>query len=322
MFVDELELYAKAGDGGHGVVRWRSMKFRPKAGPSGGNGGNGGHVFMRAVRDTNRLAKYTGNKEFYADDGEAGRKNSEHGKGAEDMYIDIPVGSTVIDLDRDRTYTLFTEGETVEVLKGGRGGLGNEHFKSSTNRTPTESTEGTPGEEGRFKIEVAVIADVGLVGLPNAGKSTLLNAFTNATSAIGSYPFTTTEPHLGALYEFVVADIPGLIDGAAAGKGLGHKFLRHVMRTSMLLHLVSLENEDPLAVYREIRQELESYDEALAAKEEWIVLTKVDTSIEEIYEEVVKECEALGRPVYVISATTGEGVKELRDALVAHLRTG
>ncbi len=320
MFVDELTLYAKAGDGGDGVVRWRSMKFRPKAGPAGGNGGNGGDVYFKAVRDMNQLAKYTGAKEFKAVDGEDGRKSSEFGKGADDLYIDVPVGSTITDLDRDRTFTLLEEGETIRVLKGGQGGLGNEHFKSSTNRTPTEATPGKPGEEGQFKVEVALMADVGLVGLPNAGKSSLLNSFTNATSAIGAYPFTTKEPHLGSLYEFILADIPGLIAGAASGKGLGHKFLRHVARTQMLLHLVSLEHEEPLVVYEQIRSELQAFDETLTKKEEWVVLTKVDLSIPEIYEPLVTELEAQNKRVFVISTVTNEGVKELRDELVAHLR--
>jgi len=320
MFVDELEIYAKAGDGGNGVVRWRSMKFRPKAGPSGGNGGNGGDVYVRAVRDLNQLAKYTGNKEFKAVDGEAGRNNSEYGKGSDDLYIDIPIGSTVTDIERERTFALEEEGAVVCILKGGQGGLGNEHFKSSTNRTPTESTEGKPGEEGRFLIEVALLADVGLVGQPNAGKSSLLNSFTNATSAIGAYPFTTVEPHLGSLYEFILADIPGLIAGAAKGKGLGHKFLRHVSRTSMLLHLVSLEHDEPLTVYKEIRDELSEYAHDMAQKEEWIVLSKSDLSIPEIYEPLQTELEANNHRVFVISAETGEGVKELRDELVAHLR--
>lgn len=322
MFVDELEIYAKAGAGGHGVVRWRSLKFRPKAGPAGGNGGNGGDVYLLAVRDMNRLAKYTGNKKFIAADGESGKKDSEYGKGSDDLFIEVPVGSVVTDIERDRVYTLTEEGESIKILKGGHGGLGNEHFKSSTNRTPTEHTDGKPGEEGTFRIEVSLMADVGLIGLPNAGKSSLLNTFTNATSAIGSYPFTTTEPHLGTLYEFVLADIPGLIEGAAGGKGLGHKFLRHVARTKMLLHMVSLEHEDPVAVYDQIRNELSAYDSALSDKEEWIVLTKADLSIPEIYEPIVTEFEARNKKVFVISTVSDEGVKELRDELVAHLRAG
>jgi len=322
MFVDQLEIYAKAGDGGNGVVRWKSMKFRPKAGPSGGNGGNGGDVYVRAVRDLNVLAKYTGNKKFVAVDGEAGRNDSQYGKGSDDLYIDVPIGSKVTDKEREQVYELNAEGETYCILKGGRGGLGNEHFKSSVNRSPIESTEGKPGEDGDFLIEVSIIADVGLVGLPNAGKSTLLNTFTNATSAVGAYEFTTKVPHLGSLYEFLLADIPGLIEGASTGKGLGHKFLRHISRTKMILHLVSLENDDPVAAYNKIVSELGAYSTDLTEKEAWIILTKSDQSIPEIYDEVAKQLRTKGKPVYVISVPMDEGVKELRDALVAHLRTG
>ncbi len=321
MFVDELEIYAKAGDGGDGVVRWRHEKFRPLAGPAGGDGGNGGSVYVRAVRDLNRLFKYTGDKNFIAENGGVGRSLSQFGKNSDDLYIDIPVGSRVTDLDRDRSFELTKEGETVLILKGGQGGYGNEHFKSSTNRSPEESTKGKPGEAGRFKIEVLLMADVGLVGLPNAGKSTLLNTFTNAHSAIGAYPFTTLDPHLGVLQGFVLADIPGLIEGAAEGKGLGHKFLRHVERTAMILHLVSLENEDSLAAYHEIRAELTKYSADIAAKEEWIVLTKTDTRTPEEVAAQEAAFHALGKPVYAISAPLEEGTKELGDALVKRLRS-
>lgn len=322
MFVDELEIYAKAGDGGDGVVRWRHEKFRPMAGPAGGNGGNGGNVYVRAVRDVNKLAKYTGDKNFIAESGEAGRSLSQHGKNKEDIYIDIPLGSRVTDLDRDRSFELMTEGETVLILKAGQGGLGNEHFKSATNRSPEESTKGKLGEEGRFLVEVSLMADVGLIGLPNAGKSTLLNTFTNAHSAIGAYPFTTLEPHLGVLFGYILADIPGLIEGASEGKGLGHKFLRHVERTNMLLHLVSLENEEPMVVYEQIRSELCAYGGTLVTKEEWIVLTKTDVVTPEALAPIVAQFEKLGKPVFAISAPLEEGTKELADALVKRLRQG
>ena len=191
MLVDELTISAKAGNGGDGVVRWRQEKFRPKAGPAGGNGGRGGDVYIRAVRNLNLLAKYTGAKEFNAQHGEAGRSGSQYGKGGEDLYIDVPVGSIVRDIDRERVYELLEDGQVEKILKGGEGGLGNEYFKSSTNRTPLQSTKGKPGEAGRFFIELSLVVDVGLIGLPNAGKSTLLNLLTNARSAIGAYPFTT-----------------------------------------------------------------------------------------------------------------------------------
>ncbi len=321
MFVDELEIYAKAGDGGDGVVRWRHEKFRPMAGPAGGDGGNGGDVYVRAVRDLNKLAKYTGDKNFIADNGGTGRSLSQFGKNSEDLYIDIPVGSRVTDIDRERSFEMTKEGETVLILKGGQGGYGNEHFKSATNRSPEESTKGRLGEEGTFKIEVLLMADVGLVGLPNAGKSTLLNTYTNAHSAIGAYPFTTLEPHLGVIQGYVLADIPGLIEGAADGKGLGHKFLRHIERTAMVLHLVSLENEDPMAAYEEIRHELSKYSQDIASKTEWIVLTKTDTRSTEEVAAFKAQFEKLGKPVFAISAPLEDGTKELGDALVKHLRS-
>lgn len=322
MFVDELKIEAKAGDGGDGVVRWRHLKFKPKAGPAGGNGGNGGSVYVRAVRDLNQLAKYTGHKGFTADSGEAGRSLSQYGKNAEDLYIDVPVGSRITDLGRDKVYELHEEGETIMVLEGGRGGIGNEQFKSSTNQAPEESTPGGVGEEGEFYIEVLLAADVGLVGQPNAGKSTLLNSMTRASSRVGAYPFTTLEPHLGALFEFVVADIPGVIAGAASGKGLGHKFLRHITRTQMLLHLVSLTEEDPRATYDTIRNELTAFAEDLTKKEEWIVLTKADL----VDDATIKAAQAAladtGHPLYVISSEDSDSVKQLQDALVQHLRAG
>lgn len=320
MFVDELTIFAKAGNGGDGVVRWRHEKFKPKAGPAGGNGGNGGDVYVRAVKDLNRLSKYTGHKSFSAVSGEAGTNQSRHGRNGEDCYIDIPVGSRVTDLGRGRHFELTEVGETQKILKGGSGGLGNEYFKSSTNRSPMESTEGKPGEEGEFLIEVALMVDVGLVGLPNAGKSTLLNALTNAHSRIGDYPFTTTEPHLGDLYGITIADIPGLISGAAAGKGLGHKFLRHVSRTRMLLHLVSLENEEPKITYQTIRNELEQFDSALLQKEEWIILTKKDLVSQAQIDAAVESLEKNENRVFVLSVEDPESVKLLRDSLVSHIR--
>jgi GTPase len=319
MFVDELEIFAKAGDGGKGVVRWLRAKFVPKGGPAGGNGGRGGDVYVRAIRDLNILAKYTGAKKFISANGEDGQGKSRFGKGSNDLYIDVPVGSIITDVERERVYELFEEGQTELILKGGAGGLGNEAFKSSTNRSPQEATEGKKGEEGVFKIELSLVVDVGLIGMPNAGKSTLLNAFTNATSPVGAYAFTTIEPHLGALYQYTIADIPGLIEGASEGKGLGHKFLRHITRTKMLLHLVSLENEDPVSAYTTVKNELSKFDKTLLEKEEWIILTKKDLVEQAIIDAVLKDIDKNENRVFVISAETDEGVKELRDALVKRL---
>jgi GTPase len=321
MFVDELVITAKAGHGGDGVVRWRREKSAPRGGPAGGNGGKGGDVYLRAVRDLGLLSKYTGSKEFVALDGNPGEKRSKYGEGGEDLYIDVPVGATVTEHERERSYVLTREGETHCILKGGRGGLGNEYFKSSTNRAPEESTKGKRGEQGTFTIELSLIVDVGFVGYPNAGKSTMLNALTNTTARVGSYPFTTVEPHLGELYGYILADIPGLIEGASEGKGLGHKFLKHVQRTKMILHCVSLEHEDPFKMYQMIREELGKFDAELLKKDEWIILTKSDIAEKTHIEKV----SALFKKnnltqLSIVSADSGEGIKELSDTLIKHLR--
>lgn len=320
MFVDEITVHAKAGWGGDGVTRWRHEKFRPMAGPAGGNGGRGGSVYVRAVRDVNVLAKYTGDKKFEAESGAPGQNKSRFGKNGEDLYINVPVGSVIVDVERDRRYELLHDGETVRLLKGGAGGIGNEHFKSATNRSPEESTKGRPGEVGDFRIEVSLVVDVGIIGEPNAGKSTLLNTLTNAHSKVGAYPFTTLDPQLGDLYGFILADIPGLIAGASEGKGLGQRFLKHVSRTKMLLHLVSLTQPDPLSTYYTIRKELSNYEKSLVDKEEWIIFTKKDLVNQEQIEVVRKSIDKIENRVFFISAESGEGVKELRDSLVSHLR--
>ncbi len=321
MFVDQLTIYAKAGNGGDGVTRWRHEKFVPNAGPAGGNGGKGGDVYVEAVRDLGLLSKYVGNPIFLAELGQAGQNGSMHGKNGQDMVIKVPVGSLVTDLARNRTYELFTPGQRERLFKGGNGGLGNEHFKSSTNRAPVENTSGREGEGGDVKIELTLVVDVGLIGFPNAGKSTLLNTLTNAKSAIGAYPFTTLVPHLGDFYGYVLADIPGLIEGAGTGKGLGHTFLRHVTKTKMIFHLVALTDEDPLTSYSTIRKELAAYDTSLTEKPEWILLTKKDLVNQDIIETVTKSIDNGNNRVFVISAETGEGIPELKNALVEYLRT-
>jgi GTP-binding protein len=320
MFVDEITIYAEAGNGGNGVERWRHEKFRPMAGPAGGDGGAGGDVILEAVSDMAILAKYTGNLEFKATHGAAGQNGSKDGPRGTDCVIKVPVGSEVIDHDRDRTYQLTTVGERVVILKGGRGGRGNEHFKSSVNRSPKEVSLGRPGEVGTFLISVALTADVGLIGLPNAGKSTLLNLLTNARSQVGAYPFTTTEPHLGNMYGVILADIPGLIAGAADGKGLGHTFLRHITKTKMLCHLVSLESSDPIADYYTIRKELSAYNASLAEKEEWILFTKKDLVNKDFLDLLQPNIDKLGKRVFFIDQNDAESIKVLRDALVLSVK--
>lgn len=320
MFVDGITIKAKAGSGGNGVVRWRQEKFRPMGGPAGGNGGHGGDVFVRAIRNLNQLAKYTGSKEFYAKNGENGRALSQFGKGSNDLYIDVPVGSVVKDVERDRIYEMMTEGQTERILKGGVGGLGNENFKSSTNRSPVQATEGGKGEEGTFTIELSLVVDVGFIGLPNAGKSSLLNALTNSKSAIGDYEFTTLQPHLGDFYGYTLVDIPGLIEGAAQGKGLGHRFLRHVEKTKMLLHLVSLEHVEPLKMYEMVRKELSVYKKELSDKEEWIIFTKKDLVSSPIIESLKEDLDKNENRVFFMSLLDANDVKKLSDELIKKLR--
>lgn len=322
MFVDEITIYAKAGDGGAGVVRWLRERSRPLGGPAGGNGGRGGDIYFRAVRDNNVLAQYTGSKEFKAGDGEAGQGRSSHGKDGDNLYIDVPVGAVIRNLATDRTFELFEAGALVKALRGGAGGLGNEHFKSSTNRSPEEHTPGRAGEEADFRIEVELVVDVGIIGEPNAGKSTLLNSITRANSRVADYPFTTLEPHLGALYGYTLADIPGLIEGASGGKGLGHKFLRHIRRTRMIAHCVSLTESDPQATYGRVRTELGRFDTSILEKEEWVILTKSDAVTEDVIRDVRAQFEEHGATVFVISKDDQHSLKTFTDALIKHLRAG
>lgn len=321
MFIDEIKFFARAGRGGDGVVRWRREKFIDKGGPNGGDGGHGGDVYAIAVQDVHILSRYKHKKKFEAEDGDSGAGGSRHGKDGKDLFIELPVGSVITNIESGGFVSLDKVGQKELLLKGGPGGFGNEQFKTSVNTTPTKATKGKEGEEGNFKIELELFADVGLIGLPNAGKSSLLNSITNASAKIGSYQFTTLDPNLGDFYGYTIADIPGLIEGASSGKGLGTKFLKHIKRTKMLAHLVSLENEKPMEVYKEIRNELGLYDKLLLEKDEVIILTKTDV-IEDPkkIEKVKKEFLKLKKPIFVISLYDDKSVKELMDGLVKLLR--
>lgn len=275
-FIDELTIYAKAGDGGDGVVRWRHEKGVELGGPAGGDGGRGGHVYAKAVRDVHLLARYRAVKEFAAERGENGGKKSLHGAMGKDLDILLPVGSIITNKKTGQQISLYEEGERVLLLSGGQGGRGNESFKSSVNRSPQKATPGKLGEDAEFYIEVELIADIGLIGFPNAGKTSILNVLSNARGKVGDYPFTTLEPNLGECFGYIIADVPGLVEGAAEGKGLGHKFLRHIRRTKILVHLVSLENENLLDAYKTVRKELKEFDPVLLEKKEIVVITKTD----------------------------------------------
>jgi GTP-binding protein len=316
MLIDHVTLTVKAGTGGTGVVRWRREKGIPFGGPAGGDGGKGGDVYFRVVRDIQALSVYKHKKEWEAQVGEAGQKRSMHGSNAEDLYLPVPIGAVIYNREYDKKYECLEEGDFI-VLRGGKGGLGNEQFKSSTNRTPEEFTKGERGEFATFEIELKLIADVGLIGLPNAGKSSLLNALTRAGAKIGDYPFTTLEPNLGAYFGYVLADIPGLIEGASDGKGLGHKFLRHIKRTSTLVHLVSAENENVAETYTVIRNELGKYDEELLVRHEIVVLSKSDMVTDEELVSKKKELEkATGKEVLVLSLFDETKVKAFGDFLI------
>ena len=319
--VDELTCNARAGNGGDGVVRWLHEKGKEYSGPSGGNGGDGGDVYITAVRDINLLARYRGEKKFEAGRGASGENQNMHGKRGADLTINLPVGSVVRNTNTGEVYELLHEGDTKMILHGGRGGAGNTVFKSSVNRTPEEFTLGGKGEEAELKIELRLIADAGLVGLPNAGKTSLLNAVTGAAGKVASYAFTTLDPNLGALYGFVLADIPGLIEGASEGKGLGFKFLRHIARTRLIVHCISLEAENPMNDYATVRAELESFEGgALAEKPELLVFTKSDTrDIKEI-SALIAKMSAEGKEAVFVSVLDDTLVDNLRQVLIKHLQ--
>lgn len=332
-FVDEARIEVKAGKGGNGVASFRREKFIPKGGPDGGDGGRGGSIYAVADRNINTLIDYRYTRKLLAKNGENGRGSDCYGKGAPDIELKVPVGTVITDKNTGEVIAdLDRNGQRALLAKGGKGGLGNLHFKSSTNRAPRQCTPGEPGEERELNLELRVLADVGLLGLPNAGKSTLISAVSNAKPKIADYPFTTLHPHLGVVRvgpetSFVIADIPGLIEGASEGAGLGHLFLRHLSRTSLLLHVIDVapvdETTDPIAAARAIVKELYNFDPALADKPRWLVLNKMDLVPEDEREEVIaKYRREFGdeTPIFPISAATREGCDTLVKAISEDLQ--
>lgn len=275
-FVDEANIYAESGKGGDGVIRWLRTKQTARGGPSGGDGGKGGDVVLVGVRDLAALARYRYEKKFRAENGGAGQAKLKHGGNGADMLLAVPVGTFARVTETGEEYEITKEDQRIILFRGGRGGFGNARFKSSTNQNPFQQTPGRASKGGHIELTLKIIADAGLIGLPNAGKSSLVNALTRAKSKVGAYPFTTLEPHLGDFHGYILADIPGLIEGASSGRGLGIKFLKHVERTGILLHLVSATQDDPIAAYREVRKEIELFGHDLSEKKEIIVLSKTD----------------------------------------------
>lgn len=322
-FTDQVTIYAAAGNGGNGVVRWLRTRENARGGPSGGDGGKGGDVILRGVRDLAALSAYRFEKKFHAEHGEAGRGDLEHGKNGASAILNVPVGSVARVVATKEEYEITHEDQEIVLFKGGYGGKGNARFKSSTHQNPWEQTDGKPGESGEVELSLKIIADAGLIGLPNAGKSSLLNGLTRAKSKVGAYAFTTLEPHLGDFYGHIIADIPGLIEGASSGRGLGIKFLKHVERTGILLHLVSASTDDPLAAYREVRKEVEAFGHGLGEKREVIVLSKIDLLSKGKCETLIRFlATATNREVLPVSIEDSFALKKFSDALAKMLKRG
>jgi GTP-binding protein len=331
-FVDEATIEFAAGNGGAGCVSFRREKFIPFGGPNGGDGGRGGSVYAVADRNINTLIDYRYTRRFDARNGEAGRGSDQFGAAGEDILLRMPVGTIITDTETETVMAeLLEHGEKVLLAKGGDGGFGNLHFKTSTNRAPRQKTPGWPGQAFKVKLELRVLADVGLLGMPNAGKSTLIAAISNARPKIADYPFTTLHPNLGVVRvgperSFVVADIPGLIEGASEGAGLGHQFLRHLQRTRLLLHIIDMapfdDDVDPVAQARAIVKELKKYDPKLHAKPRWLVLNKLDMVPKEERDALCKDFVRRLRwkgPVFQVSALAREGLQPLLEAIYKHV---
>ncbi|MEJ8320675.1 Obg family GTPase CgtA [Pseudomonas oryzihabitans] len=330
-FVDEVSIHVKAGDGGNGMMSFRREKFIEKGGPNGGDGGDGGSIWLEADINLNTLVDYRYTRRFTAQNGEKGGSTECTGAKGEDLVLPVPVGTTVIDAATQEIIGDLTQpGQRIRVVQGGWHGLGNTRFKSSTNRAPRQTTPGKPGEERDLKLELKVLADIGLLGLPNAGKSTFIRAVSAAKPKVADYPFTTLVPNLGVVSvgrfkSFVVADIPGLIEGASEGAGLGIRFLKHLARTRLLLHLVDmapLDESDPAEAAETIINELTKFSPALGERDRWLVLNKADQLLDDEREErlkaVVERLDWQG-PVFVISALEREGTEQLCQAIMQYL---
>lgn len=313
MLIDDVTIKVKAGKGGNGMVAF--AKTLMNQGPTGGDGGRGGNVIVRGVNDLGALRPFKTKKLVTAKDGGQGEQNMRTGANGEDGVVIVPVGTVVHDLTNKKDYEINKIGQEIVIAKGGNGGFGNFYFRSSTNTTPEQANPGALGESVELRLELKLIADIGFVGYPNVGKSSLLNELTNASSKVANYKFTTLEPHLGVYYELILADIPGIIEGASEGKGLGHKFLRHIERTKILFHFIAADSENPIQDYDIIRGELGKFNPELLKKDEWIIVSKTDEKSPEEVTEIVNKLKEKNPRVISLSLLDDKSVEELKNVL-------
>lgn len=313
MITDEVKIEVTAGKGGDGAVAFNKIKMN--LGPTGGRGGNGGNVYFEGVSDLTALNKYRHKKDYYAPDGQNGKNDNSDGRTGKDLVLTVPVGSIIFDLDSGKSFDITEKGKKLLLAKGGQGGRGNFMFRSSINTSPEERELGANGESVKLKIELRFIADIGLIGLPSAGKSSLLNELTSAKAKVGNYDFTTLEPNLGSMEGIILADIPGLIEGASSGKGLGIRFLRHIQRTKILLHCISAETGDFSERYQVIRRELAAYDSALTKKREIVLLTKTDLVENAEEKKIIAELKKINPHVFSISIHDLDKINSLKQHL-------
>ena len=331
MFTDYVRIHAEAGKGGNGAIAFRREKYVAAGGPDGGDGGKGGDVYFKVDKDANTLIEFRYKKKFKAENGENGEGGHRFGKSGEDLYIPVPIGTVVKDTTTNEVLADLSEpGQVALILKGGRGGKGNSHFATSTRQAPRFAQDGEPGEEKELTLELKLLADVGLIGFPNVGKSTFLSVVTSATPKIANYHFTTIEPNLGVVKSkygdsFVIADIPGIIEGASEGIGLGIQFLRHIERTRLLLHFIDvsgLEGRNPVEDYYKVNEELKKYSEKLSKRTQIIVANKIDSMQDSsLYEELEKVAKEHNQKIFKISGVTGEGVEDLMNYVSKTLKT-
>ena len=331
MFTDYVKIYAEAGKGGNGAIAFRREKYVAAGGPDGGDGGKGGDIYFKVDKDANTLIEFRYKKKFKAENGQNGEGGHRYGKSGEDLYIPVPIGTIVKDAKTNEVLADLSElNQTALILKGGRGGKGNSHFATSTRQAPRFAQDGEPGEEKELILELKLLADVGLIGFPNVGKSTFLSVVTSATPKIANYHFTTIEPNLGVVKSkfgdsFVIADIPGIIEGASEGIGLGIQFLRHIERTRVLLHFIDvsgIEGRNPVEDYNKVNEELKAYSEKLSKRTQIIVANKIDSITDEsLYKELEKVAQKNNQKIFKISGVTGEGVDELMAYVSSLLKT-